>query len=96
MKDRSNQELRHDPDKLCHACNQAAIEFEHGSGLDMLKLLCFNDPIPGMHTHSYSFQTATGRHLINTIQHYYNEGTENKTKITSMVSRHAIRMWQYS
>ncbi len=42
MKDRSNQELRHDPDKLCHACNQAAIEFEHGSGLDMLKLLCFN------------------------------------------------------
>ena len=76
MKDRSNQELRHDPDKLCHACNQAAIEFEHGSGLDMLKLLCFNDPIPGMHTHSYSFQTATGRHLINTIQHYYYEGTE--------------------
>ena len=44
MKDRSNQELRHDPDKLCHACNQAAIEFEHGSGLDMLKLICFNEP----------------------------------------------------
>ena len=76
MKDRSNQELRQDPDKLCHACNQAAIEFEHGSGLDMLKLICFNDPIPGMHTHSYSFQTATGRHLINTIQHYYYEETE--------------------
>ena len=61
MKDRSNQELRHDPDKLCHACNQAAIEFEHGSGLDMLKLLCFNEPIPGMHTHSYSFRSEERR-----------------------------------
>ena len=76
MKDRSNQELRHEPAKLANACNQTALEFEHGSGLDMLKLICFNEPIPGMHTHSYSFQTATGRHLINTIQHYYYEGTE--------------------
>ena len=73
MKDRSNQELRHDPDKLCHACNQAAIEFEHGSGLDMLKLLCFNEPIPSLHTHSYSFHTASGRNIINTIQEYYYE-----------------------
>ena len=73
MKDRSDEPLRHDADKLANACNQAAIEFEHGSGLDMLKLLCFNEPIPGMHPHSYSFQTATGRHLINTIQEYYYE-----------------------
>ena len=36
MKDRSNQKLRHEPAKLAHACNQAALEFEHGSGLDML------------------------------------------------------------
>ena len=76
MKNRSNQKLRHEPVKLANACNQTALEFEHGSGLDMLKLLCFNDPIPGLHTHSYSFQTATGRHLINTIQHYYYEETE--------------------
>ena len=76
MKERSKQKLRHEPVKLANACNQTALEFEHGSGLDMLKLLCFNDPIPGMHTHSYSFQTATGRHLINTIQHYYYEETE--------------------
>ena len=73
---RSGEKLRHEPAKLANACNQAALEFEHDNALDMLKLVCFNEPIPGMHTHSYSFQTATGRHLINTIQHYYYEETE--------------------
>ena len=73
MKDRSNQELRHDPDKLCNACNSAAWRFQHDSGLDMLKLICFNEPIPSLHTHSYSFHTASGRNIINTIQEYYYE-----------------------
>ena len=76
MNNRTDEPLRHDADRLAHACNQAALEFEHDNALDMLKLVCFNDPLPGMHTHSYSFQTATGRHLINTIQHYYYEETE--------------------
>ena len=76
MKDRSNQKLRHEPAKLAHACNQAALEFQHDNALDMLKLVCFNDAIFGMHTHNYSFQTATGRHLINRIQEYYYEETE--------------------
>ena len=73
MKDRSNQELRHEPAKLADACNSAAWRFQHDSGLDMLKLICFNDPIPSLHTHSYSFHTASGRNIINTIQEYYYE-----------------------
>ncbi len=73
MEDRSNQKLRHEPVKLARACNQAAWRFQHNSGLDMLKLLCFNEPIPGLHTHSYSFHTANGRNIINTIQEYYYE-----------------------
>ena len=73
MKWRSNQELRHKPAKLAEACNNAAYSFNHNSGLDMLKLLCFNDPIPSLHTHSYSFHTASGRNIINTIQEYYYE-----------------------
>ena len=73
MKERSNQELRHEPTKLANACNSTAWRFQHGSGLDMLKLLCFNDPIPGLHTHSYSFHTASGRNIINPIQEYYYE-----------------------
>ena len=73
MKDRSNQELRHEPAKLANACNKTAWRFQHNSGLDMLKLICFNDVIHDLHTHSYSFQTATGRNIINTIQEYYYE-----------------------
>ena len=73
MKERSNQELRHEPAKLANACNKTAWRFQHGSGLDMLKLICFNDAIHDLHTHSYSFQTATGRNIINTIQEYYYE-----------------------
>ena len=73
MEDRSNQKLRHEPAKLAYACNEAAWCFQHNSGLDMLKLLCFNDPIPSLHTHSYSFHTASGRNIINTIQEYYYE-----------------------
>jgi hypothetical protein len=76
MKDRTDEPLRHDADRLAHACNQAAIEFGHDNALDMLKLVCFQQPIPSLHTHSYSFNTATGRHLINRIQEYYYEQTE--------------------
>ena len=54
MKNRSSQELRHEPAKLADACNDAAYSFNHNSGLDMLKLICFNDPIPSLHTHSYA------------------------------------------
>ena len=76
MNSRTDEEIRQDPDQLAHACNQAAYEFGHDNALDMLKLVCFNDPIKSLHTHSYSFNTATGRHLINRIKHYYYEQTE--------------------
>ena len=70
---RSEVELRHCPDCVAAACNDAAIKFNHNSGLDLMKLLFFNDPIPELHTHSYSFNTATGRHIIETIREYYYE-----------------------
>ena len=73
MKDRTDEPLRQDAEKLANACNEAAYEFNHDDALDMLKLVCFQDPIPSLHTHSYSFNTATGRHIINTIKEYYYE-----------------------
>ena len=76
MNNRTDEPLRHNADRLAHACNQAALEFGHDNALDMLKLVCFNDAIHGMHTHSYSFNTATGRHLINRVKEYYYEQTE--------------------
>ena len=75
---RSNQELRQCPDCIAAACNDAAIEFNHNSALDLMKLLFFNDPIPALHTHSYTFHTASGRHIIETIKEkYYRYEDEN-------------------
>ena len=73
MKDRTDEPLRHDAESLAIACNTVAEELNHDNALDMLKLLCFNDAIHGMHTHSYSFQTATGREIIHKIQKEYYE-----------------------
>ena len=76
MKDRTDEPLRHDAESLAKACNTVAAELNHDNALDLLKLLCFNDAIHGLHTHSYSFNTATGRHLINRVKEYYYEQTE--------------------
>ena len=70
---RSNQDLRHCPNCIAAACNDAAYKFGHHDAKDLLKLLFFNDPIPALHTHSYNFNTATGRHIIETTQEFYYE-----------------------
>ena len=70
---RADEELIHCPDCIAEACNEACYEFCHDNAIDLMKLLFFNDPIPSLHTHSYSFHTATGRHIIETIKEYYYE-----------------------
>ena len=70
---RSEVELRHCPDCVAAACNDVAIKFNHDKALDLMKLLFWNDPIPSLHTHSYSFNTATGRHIRETIKEKYYE-----------------------
>tara|TARA_A100001515_G_scaffold89277_1_gene70980 strand:- start:1173 stop:1445 length:273 start_codon:yes stop_codon:yes gene_type:complete len=71
MAKRTNEELRHCPNCIAAACNDAAVEFSHYKAQDFLKLVFFNDPIPLLYTHSYGFHTATGRHIIETVQEYY-------------------------
>ena len=73
---RGKVELRHCPDCIAAACNDVAIEFNHNEALDLMKLLFWNDPIPSLHTHSYSFNTATGRHIIETMKGYYYENED--------------------
>jgi len=70
---RADEELKHCPDCIAQACNEACYEFSHDNAKDLMKLLFFNDPIVSLHTHNYGFHTATGRHIINTIKDYYNE-----------------------
>ena len=70
FKSRTDEELRHCPDCLAAACNDGAVEFDHDA-LDLLKLLCFNDPVKGMFTHSYGFHTKTGRNIIEILKEYF-------------------------
>ena len=81
---RSNQELRQCPDCIAAACNDMAIKFSNEfttpkiTGLDFMKLLFFNDPIPALHTHSYGFNTATGRNIKQTLEMKYYEYKNEK------------------
>ena len=70
---RTDQDLKHCPNCIAAACNDAMSRFGHRKAKDFLKLVFFNDPIPLLHTHNYGFHTATGRHIIETVQEYYNK-----------------------
>ena len=70
---RADEELIHCPIAIAAACNDIAQKFNHYKAKDFLKLVFFNDPIPLLHTHSYGFHTATGRHIIKSLQNKYNE-----------------------
>ena len=70
---RTDEELRHCPNCIAAAWNDAARKFGHYKAQDFLKLVFFNDPIPLLHTHNYGFHTATGRHIIETVKEYYYE-----------------------
>ena len=69
---RTDAELMHCPDCIAAACNDCAMVFNYDAK-ELMKLVLFDDPIPALHTHSYSFHTATGRHIIQTIQECYHE-----------------------
>ena len=75
---RTDEELVHCPDCIAAACNDMAEDFnsefdEDLNAKEFMKLLFFNDPIPMLHTHSYGFNTATGRILIEKLKSRYYE-----------------------
>ena len=70
---RTDEELKHCPECIVLACNEMCYELGYHDAKDLMKLLFFNDPISELHTHSYGFHTATGRHIIETIKDYYYE-----------------------
>ena len=80
---RTDQELEHCPDCIAAACNDMAIKYnnEFGERLnakELMKLLFFNDQIPALHTHSYGYNTRTGRHIIETLKMKYYEYENEK------------------
>ena len=67
---RTDEEFRQCPKAIATACNDMAEEYSQNAK-DLLKLLFYNDPIPLLHTHSYGFNTATGRMLIEKLKSRY-------------------------
>jgi len=63
---------RHDCYALAQAVTDIAEELEHDE-CDLLYLLLENRPIDALHTHSYTFHTANGRHIIDTLKEKYYE-----------------------
>ena len=63
---------RHDVDALASAVTDMAEELEYDA-FELLQLLLENKPIDAIHTHSYGFHTANGRHIIETIKEKYYE-----------------------
>jgi hypothetical protein len=56
---------RHNVDALASAVTDMAEELEYDA-FELLQLLLENKPIDAIHTHSYGFHTANGRHIIET------------------------------
>ena len=78
MSHRTDEEFTQCPEAIAAACNDMAEDFnsefdEDLNAKEFMKLLFFNDPIPMLHTHSYGFHTATGSHIIKSLQNKYNE-----------------------
>ena len=64
----------HNVDALACAIEDMAGELDYDES-ELLYLLLENRPIDTLHTHSYGFHTANGRHIIETIKEKYYEYT---------------------
>jgi len=63
---------RHNVHALASAVTDMAAELEYDES-ELLFLLLENRPIVDLHTHSYGFHTANGRHIIETLKEKYYE-----------------------
>ena len=62
----------HEVDALANAITEMSQQLVHDE-CELMYLLLENRPIDALHTHSYGFHTATGRHIIETIKEKYYE-----------------------
>ena len=65
-------EPRHCTKALAQAITDIAEELGYDEA-ELLWLLIENRPIVDLHTHSYGFHTANGRHIIESIKEKYYE-----------------------
>jgi len=67
---------RHDCYALAQAITDVSMDMDYDE-CELMYLLLENRPIDALHTHSYGFNTANGREIINKIKEYYYEYEEH-------------------
>ena len=65
-------EPRHDCYALAQAITDISMDMDYDE-FELMELLLSNKPIDSLYTHSYTFHTANGRHIIETIKEKYYE-----------------------
>ena len=63
--------MKHDKYAFANAINEVSNDTETVNPWDIFLLVIENKPIEGLHTHSYGFQTRSGRGIIERFQSYY-------------------------
>jgi hypothetical protein len=71
----NNFKIRHSIKAIQYAIN--TLNEEVGTDVvSLMELILENRPIDSLHTHSYGFHTANGRHIIDTFKALYYEFEE--------------------
>ena len=63
--------MKHDKYAFADAINEVSSDTETVNPWDIFLLIIENKPIKDLHTHSYGFQTRSGRGIIERFQSYY-------------------------
>ena len=63
--------MKHDKYAFADAINEVSSDTETVNPWDIFLLIIENKPIKHLHTHSYGFQTRSGRGIIERFQSYY-------------------------
>ena len=63
--------MKHDKYAFADAINEVSYDMDTVDPWDIFLLIIENKPIEGLHTHSYGFQTRSGRGIIERFQSYY-------------------------
>ena len=71
LADLNGYNLRHNITSLKLASQKTAKQFKLNP-YSVFRLVCFNEPIENVYTHSYGFHTAYGRDIIDTFTFKYN------------------------
>ena len=65
--------MKHDKYAFANAINEVSYDTDTVKPWDIFLLIIENKPIKDLHTHSYGFQTRSGRDIIERFKSYYHQ-----------------------